>query len=137
MLLDDLVYYGQTKPRAARARCHIWLDQALALGRQPNAAVSNFDAYRTVGGLRDRHRDDCVKGFVLGQLVDCLDRVFHDIRQRLTQLPPVTDHQRRLFGNVKSELNAGMRYFVQEQRLAGDIDQILFAKHGFRHPRKR
>ena len=54
----------------------------------------------------------------------------------MAQLAAVGNHLEFALWRVKLELDAGMRDFVQEQCLTGDVVDILLAKHGLGHARE-
>ena len=98
----------------------IRLDKAFTVGGQADAGIADRQAdraWRCVDGEDD---------LAVGLPADCVDRfdgILDDVGQRLPELAAVTDEVGVNVGRNHAELDRRMRDFVEEQRLARDIDQ--------------
>ena len=139
MLLDDLLDDREAEAGAAHPRRHIRLGQPLAVLGQADAGVENVDdqlvpvASCTRSSTRSPARLCSPR---LRRDFNRFDRVLDDIGQRLAELAAVADHHELALERLDDEADPGMRDFVQEQRLAGDLVDILLAEHRLGHARE-
>ena len=64
------------------------------------------------------------------------DAVLHNICKCLSKLPPIAHHAEFALRRVEDEGESRVRDLMQEQRLAGDLVDVLVAEHGLGHARE-
>src|SRR5436190_14045226 len=135
MFLNDLLDDGEAQTGPSHSRGHIGLGQPLALLRKADPGIENVDNEIVV--LAMKLQLNAVSSEAMLTTISAgfngFNTVFHNIGERLGELPSIADHAELPARRVDGEVDRGMSDFVKEQRLTGDVVHILLAEHGFGH----
>ena len=134
MLLHDFLDDGEAEPRPARTRRDIGLEQARAIGGQADSAVADRHADNVGIACVDRDIDPACIG-ALARL-DRLDRILDEVGHCLAQLASVAHQFGVRLGDFERKNDQRVGDFVEEHRLAHDIDQRFGPENGLGHARK-